>query len=1642
MAIAGDVREWGGAGAGAVGGNSANVANGAALPSEALRLSPVELAFGRCALGVAHARTVLLTNTGNATLHLASVSGTTPDFHASFFDAKSLPPQTNTSFSVVFLPRREGALPAHLYIHTSLGVHKYPVSGEGAIGEYRLAPLAVRVPQDASVAAPLLLHNPHQRALQVLEVYSSAAWLGLELPTPDVGDVPRSLWTLPPHTTRPLVQLRVRTNRLPPSSSPHHHPRPHTAYVRIKVNDTAPPLVVCVEVTQEAAGLYAQPPRLEAGVHGTRDISTALPLSLGNSAATAARLQAIANAPQCNGRAAPYEAAELVLHSPASDLPAHAEPRNAATLTLHWNRMAAAVEADLAAATSVEGVWCTGDVQVRTSGGRRLLVPYRARVLPGTLRLDPSTISFVTARREDALRERPLRVRNEFAHTLYIGDVQVESVLEKYISLSEWRGGALSAGAERTLLRVRLREYDSSLSVAGALMISTNVSEYRVPVHISSGRLYFEWDWQVPGATGANGGLDLGAITTSATRRVAGRLRNPGPAPLCITELGADMDGAALQYLPCAVSAASRTYNPDDPCWCIEGGESAPISLALVAAAREGAAAGRAWVRTVHARTDAPITMRAVRGKLRATLASLDHCAPNAWCSASLQLENSMEARMRLVAVVPHPPNPSLRFVPAAKAEQELSVGSGTIGDVVFAPELLESVPHYTGLSLDTTEGAAWVERARAAASDREAARQALTIDAALLRERRALYTSLSAHRHNFTLLLHTSEVVMVSVSGSARLRWPRLAARTADAGLAAVGAASRFSVLVRNPSTSHSLLVQAVFGQPLDREDGDEWGDQWEACVVRGCRWDGEAFRARSWKGNATEWTDSEGAYTGATAATPLLLMAAGGEVAVELEFVPQQDSRLGALLYLRNNLTVAERVVLSGEGAFPSFKFGNRRAGSGAPLLFELGARQLRECGRPASAAAAAATGGLSVRRAFTARNTGAIPVQVAALTISGLPCEGYGFRVLNCAPFTLEPNGTYKVEVAFTPDFTLSRVTRTLMLHTSLGAPLHYTLVGAVPAHRLPTCASALARPLWEPYLRNAAVSIMICLGLAVLIAGFLDADRVLRHAAAAAPPVAPPPSLRRPLDLRAFNNHHHHYWSSCASPSTVSTPAPSPPSTSPSPPRNPTPPPAAPTVPASSTPAPAAAAVAAAAVVAAANPSPVPPPVPPDEHSQHRNKRRTPRRVQQEPEPDRQPLIEPIRTPSPPIVSVPASLPTTSSLDDDDSSSTGTDVSIADERDKEPANDDGSLASDRPRTEGAGARLTPPAPANRTRRDLATPTRRHEEKPRPEPRHVCDFTPAPRVPHVTSTPTITPVNKYQPKKEKLPKKRPERTHAALIRGDSVLTNDVQTRASPPAPVAPPVTRPTWGATFSEVVAASGASAHAPTSAPQVQHSVLRRPDRPSTDNGYATSTRPLGPIGSNYQKRLSEEHPTAATIAPPSAPAPPLPDNNSLFYFGSEAGVGVIGKPTPAPVAALDAADFSVWEPPPSHTPLYAGSLGGGVWGRARSDEPTGGASAAGGAAWTAPWAGYGVRPPPGFTTHPHAHNQPQVSGIFYVAFIHIADVAGPVGADAAVRPFPVAELDLGAAGRAAPPAPRARPVGPGPRALRLLVTAPP
>ena len=73
--------------------------------------------------------TVHLRNPGTSqTIHLNSISGDSPVFHASFFKSKTVKPGELTTFDVVFLAKTIGAVHNTLYIHTSVGTFDYRVS--------------------------------------------------------------------------------------------------------------------------------------------------------------------------------------------------------------------------------------------------------------------------------------------------------------------------------------------------------------------------------------------------------------------------------------------------------------------------------------------------------------------------------------------------------------------------------------------------------------------------------------------------------------------------------------------------------------------------------------------------------------------------------------------------------------------------------------------------------------------------------------------------------------------------------------------------------------------------------------------------------------------------------------------------------------------------------------------------------------------------------------------------------------------------------------------------------------------------------------------------------------------------------------------------------------------------------------------------------------------------------------------------------------------------------------------------------------------------------------------------------------------------------------------------------------------------
>ena len=147
-----------------------------------VKFFPAVLNFGEQFIGMPKVQTVRILNIGPDQLRLDSISGSTVNFYCSFFQQQIIEAGANTSFDVYFLAREIGHTDSSLFINTNKGIIKYTVNGMGVRNPYRLKPiLNARIPLNSSFSSQIVLHNPHNVSLQVMEIYTSDDDLHVEI---------------------------------------------------------------------------------------------------------------------------------------------------------------------------------------------------------------------------------------------------------------------------------------------------------------------------------------------------------------------------------------------------------------------------------------------------------------------------------------------------------------------------------------------------------------------------------------------------------------------------------------------------------------------------------------------------------------------------------------------------------------------------------------------------------------------------------------------------------------------------------------------------------------------------------------------------------------------------------------------------------------------------------------------------------------------------------------------------------------------------------------------------------------------------------------------------------------------------------------------------------------------------------------------------------------------------------------------------------------------------------------------------------------------------------------------------------------------------------------------------------------------
>lgn len=136
------------------------------------------------------------------------------------------------------------------------------------------------------------------------------------------------------------------------------------------------------------------------------------------------------------------------------------------------------------------------------------------------------------------------------------------------------------------------------------------------------------------------------------------------------------------------------------------------------------------------------------------------------------------------------------------------------------------------------------------------------------------------------------------------------------------------------------------------------------------------------------------------------------------------------------------------------------------------------------------------LTVRRPFSVLNSGEVPFTVVNMSINGVSCENRGFRILNCYPFRLQPNETYSLDVAYTPDFLTTTNEADLQLYMHMnGSSWLFPLAATVPEDMLARCHRALPRPPFENLMYYSCVTALVFCLVCVLACAYLEGDRAI-------------------------------------------------------------------------------------------------------------------------------------------------------------------------------------------------------------------------------------------------------------------------------------------------------------------------------------------------------------------------------------------------------------------------------------------------------------------------------------------------------------------------------------------------------------------
>lgn len=440
-----------------------------------------------------------------------------------------------------------------LMIHTSFGLVKYEVQGEGVECPYRLTPLInLKAPLNATISPEILMYNYHSTPLQIVEVYSSGGAFQLELPS-GKQEGPQALWEIPPFTTKAIIRVRFSGRQ----------PGNHTAYVRIKISASNDPslmdrmLVVPIEIEIFShTGVYSNMPFINFGLLG----------------ATTTNRTSIERRNISLFNSKPGDGVELKSWGVISET--NPEIINCVKLERHKENKLS-FEFDWSQLREAERF--NGQIVIETFSSSKkgsldlYHIPFTGRTIKGNISYDPSSVQFLVdsinfEEDENELDdqfsdfgtvERTFELMNNFTTPIMVINLTTSTAgsdlkFTKYFKLFGFNPTTIVKPKETVnLFRIMLLNnrslFSSSpsspsqneLPIKFIIKLHTNLSTYEIPISIYNGRLQRLVPLEVTHYDGINAfdekAINFGILPVAQSHKALIAFVNPNPVPVKVT---------------------------------------------------------------------------------------------------------------------------------------------------------------------------------------------------------------------------------------------------------------------------------------------------------------------------------------------------------------------------------------------------------------------------------------------------------------------------------------------------------------------------------------------------------------------------------------------------------------------------------------------------------------------------------------------------------------------------------------------------------------------------------------------------------------------------------------------------------------------------------------------------------------------------------------------------------------------------------------------------------------------------------------------------------------------------------------------------------------------------------------------------